>query len=250
MKKTEVIYGVHSVKAVMERRGEDILELYISMNRDRGSLASIVQLADELGLKPQDVKSTTLDAMADSPQHQGVAIKCRQTKTYDEGWFWRKVVEERVSAAPPLVVVLEGVTDPHNLGAVFRSADGVAADAVVVAKRNSAHLSPAVHKVSVGASQMVPFVVANDLPEFVRTLSSKGLKTVGLAVGGRSDPLYDLPLQEPCAMVFGAEGRGLSARMLSACDVVGYIPMAGYVDSLNVSVAVGVSLFEVQRQRR
>jgi 23S rRNA (guanosine2251-2'-O)-methyltransferase len=171
---------------------------------------------------------------------------CSPGETYDEG-FLLKLAEEKGRDA--FFLMLDGVTDPHNLGACLRSADGAGVDAVIVPKDNSVGLTPVVTKVACGAAETVPLIMVTNLSRTLEKLQQQGAWVVGTA-GEAEQYIYDMDLTGPMVLVMGAEGGGLRQLTRKQCDFLAKLPMAGEVSSLNVSVAAGVCLFEVVRQRR
>jgi 23S rRNA (guanosine2251-2'-O)-methyltransferase len=221
-------------------------------------MAALLELAANQGVsvvrKPRD----ELDGLV-TGRHQGVVAETlddlsaraeagqgSHPNLWPEAQLLSKVDE---AERPVLILVLDGVTDPHNLGACLRSADAAGVDAVVVPKDRSADLNPAVRKVACGAAEVVPFVRVTNLSRTLDALKARGVWVFG-AAGEAAGPIYDHDLTGPVALVMGAEGSGLRRLTRERCDFLVSLPMAGSVGSLNVSVATGICLFEVVRQRR
>ncbi|WP_018935790.1 23S rRNA (guanosine(2251)-2'-O)-methyltransferase RlmB [Thioalkalivibrio sp. ALJ24] len=235
--------GIHAIAALLERAPERVRSLQIAQGEVETALQRLLERAAALGLSVERVARERLDQQHPGFQHQGVIAHCAPRAVVDE-----RELRARVEAGLDLVLVLDGVTDPHNLGACLRTADAAGAGALVVPRHHSAPLTPAAIKVASGAAETVPVVSVGNL---ARTLSA--LKEAGMWITGLDDaattPLYEVDLRPPTAVVMGAEGEGMRRLTREVCDHHVYIPMAGTVESLNVSVATGVALFEVRRQR-
>lgn len=239
-----VLYGFHAITVRLKTAPQSILELHVESDRRDARMRAFVARAKEAGVRIVDSDPDRLARLAGNPRHQGVVARVEAVKmphSLDE-------VIENVDG-PPLVLVLDGVTDPHNLGACLRVADGAGAHAVVAPVDRAVGISATVAKVASGAAETVPYLMVTNL---ARTLGE--LKEHGLTIVGTSDDaeqtLYDLDLAGPVALVLGAEGDGMRQLTRKTCDVLVRIPMAGAVESLNVSVAAGVCLYEALRQRR
>lgn len=246
MSKNERIYGLHSVQALLKSAPQRVLELYCLQGRADQRLTKVLKLAEQQGLSVQAMARAKLDAMTEGENHQGVVALCRPGPTYDETYLL--ALQARLER-PSLFLVLDGVTDPHNLGACLRTAEAAGVDAVIVPKDNSAGLSPVARKVASGAAEVLPLVPVTNLARTLRKLQEAGVWLVG-AAGEADADLYQTDLKGSIALVMGAEGDGLRRLTRETCDFLAKIPMAGTVSSLNVSVATGVFLFEAVRQRR
>lgn len=244
---SDQVYGLHAVQGLLEQRVGDIESLMIQQGRQDKRLQQLVVQAQSAGLRPQVVPKDKLDALAGGGRHQGVLAQV----TERESAYSEKQLPELLATlpAPGLVLVLDGVTDPHNLGACLRSADAAGVSLVIAPKDKSASLNATVRKVACGAAETVPFVAVTNLARTLKQLQEAGVWLVGLA-GEADQSLYDIDLSGPVAIVMGAEGAGLRRLTRENCDYLARLPMAGAVSSLNVSVATGVALFEVVRQRR
>ena len=201
-------------------------------------LQKIHKLAEQHGVAMQWATVKQLDDRAQG-RHQGVMALCKPGETYDEA-FLLKLAEDRGQEA--FFLMLDGVTDPHNLGACLRSADGAGVHAVIVPKDNSVGLTPVVTKVACGAAETVPLVMVTNLTRTLEKMQQQGAWVVGTA-GEAEQYIYDLDLKGPIVLVMGAEGVGMRQLTRKQCDFLGKLPMAGEVSSLNVSVATGVCLF-------
>lgn len=244
----ERTYGLHAVEEVLRSSPETVRALYLAKGRDDRRVQAILELAVAAGIAPQRLARERLDAMADG-RHQGVVAElvCDATSA-DLRWDMAQLRAALAAQADPLILVLDGVTDPHNLGACLRSADAAGVTAVVTPKDNAADITAVVRKVACGAAATVPLVRVTNLARALDELKNAGVWIYGTA-GEASQSLYDCALTGPVALVMGAEGRGLRRLTRERCDVLLRLPMAGRVSSLNVSVATGICLFEVVRQR-
>jgi len=208
-------------------------------------LQKIHKLAEQHGVALQWATVKQLDGKAEG-RHQGVMALCSPGETYDES-FLLKLAEEKGRDA--LFLMLDGVTDPHNLGACLRAADGAGVQAVIVPKDNSVGLTPVVSKVACGAAETMPLVMVTNLTRTLEKLQQQGAWVVG-TTGEAEELIYDIDLTGPMVLVMGAEGPGMRQLTQKQCDFLAKLPMEGEVSSLNVSVATGICLYEVVRQRR
>ncbi|PKF49787.1 23S rRNA (guanosine(2251)-2'-O)-methyltransferase RlmB [Enterovibrio nigricans] len=241
----EMIYGIHAVKAVLESDPARFIEVYVLKGREDDRLLPVLKELADLGITTQEMGRKALDDKADGASHQGLIARVKQGRQYNENDL-DAILEGQES---PLLLVLDGVTDPHNLGACLRNADAAGACAVIVPKDRSAQLNATARKVAVGAAEVVPLVRVTNLARTMRALQEKGVWFVGTA-GEATHDVYDAKLTGPLAIVMGAEGDGMRRLTRETCDDLISIPMAGSVSSLNVSVATGICLFEAVRQRR
>ena len=241
----EWLFGLHAVQAVLKTSGSKIQELRVQKGRDDQRLKKILNLAEQQSIPVNWVLRSDLDALA-SGRHQGVAALCEGAGVQDENYLFALL---QGLNEPPFLLVLDGVTDPHNLGACMRSADAAGVQAVIVPKDNAVGVTPTVQKVACGAAETVPLVVVTNLSRTLKQLQEQGLWVVGTA-GEAEQLVYDVDLKGPMALVMGAEEKGLRRLTRENCDLLVKLPMAGVVSSLNVSVATGVCLFEAVRQRK
>lgn len=245
MSKKEWLFGLHSVQALLKSSPQRVLELYCLQGREDQRLSKVLKLAEGQGISVQAMGRAKLDAMVEGENHQGIVAVCRPGPVHDEAFLLRHI--EGLDH-PPFLLVLDGVTDPHNLGACLRSAEAAGVDAVIAPKDKSAGLSPVARKVACGAAEVLPFVPVTNLARTLKKLQEQGVWLVG-AAGEAEASLYQSDLKGPLALVMGAEGEGLRRLTRETCDYLIKIPMAGTVSSLNVSVATGICLFEAVRQR-
>ncbi|ALO45327.1 23S rRNA (guanosine(2251)-2'-O)-methyltransferase RlmB [Pseudohongiella spirulinae] len=255
------IVGIHAVTELLKSNPQDVLELLLQQDRTDRRLDEVRELAAQLGIKTRQVSRDELEkqllgASAKKagnrkraeriPVHQGVIALCQwRDNTKDEA-FLTKLLDNL--AHPPLLLVLDEITDPHNLGACLRTADAAGVDAVIVPKDNSAPMNLTVRKVASGAAEKVNLVAVTNLSRTLNALQQRGVWIYGTA-GEADQTLYQADLKGPLALVMGSEGKGMRRLTREHCDYLLSIPMAGAVSSLNVSVAAGVCLFEAVRQR-
>ena len=238
------IYGIHAVHTMLKSAPQRVKELYVQRGRLDDRLKKIHKLAEQHGVALQWATVKQLDGKAES-RHQGVMALCSPGETYDES-FLLKLAKERGGDA--FFLMLDGVTDPHNLGACLRAADGAGVQAVIVPKDNSVGLTPVVSKVACGAAETMPLVMVTNLTRTLEKLQQQGAWVVG-TTGDAEQLIYDIDLKGPMVLVMGAEGTGMRQLTQKQCDFLVKLPMAGGVSSLNVSVATGICLYEVVRQR-
>ena len=239
------IYGIHAVHTMLKSAPQRVSELHVQRGRLDDRLQKIHKLAEQHGVALQWATVKQLDGKAEG-RHQGVMALCSPGETYDES-FLLKLAEEKGRDA--LFLMLDGVTDPHNLGACLRAADGAGVQAVIVPKDNSVGLTPVVSKVACGAAETMPLVMVTNLTRTLEKLQQQGAWVVG-TTGEAEELIYDIDLTGPMVLVMGAEGPGMRQLTQKQCDFLAKLPMAGEVSSLNVSVATGICLYEVVRQRR
>ncbi len=238
------MFGWHAVEAVLKREPERLQQVWIQTGRQDKRVKSIADTLDSLGVRWKVVHRRELDERV-SGVHQGIVAAVSESREWTEDDLLAQLAG---SDKPPFLLVLDGVTDPHNLGACMRTADAVGVQAVIVPKDRSASLTPVARKVACGAAETVPFVRVTNLARFLRSLQDQGVWLIGTA-GEAKATLYQADFKGPVALVMGAEGKGMRRLTREHCDQLINIPMLGHVDSLNVSVATGVCLYEALRQR-
>jgi len=245
MKGTDTIYGVHAVRIMLERHPERVHSVRIAQQRDDPRVRAIDELAQRHQRPVQRVDARALKQLLGDVAHQGVAADITPLPPWTEDELL--VALQKVSA--PLLLALDGVQDPHNLGACLRSADACGALAVIVPRDRAAQVTPAVRKVAVGAAETTPVVAVTNLVRTLKLLKQAGLWIVGAdAVGDKSAQQVDLT--GAVVLVLGAEGTGLRHLTRQTCDFLVRLPQLGAVESLNVSVAAGMLLYEAVRQRQ
>ncbi len=240
-----LVYGVHAINAVLLRSPERMLELWLAQPRDDARARELKQNAEIAGVHVHTVAADALAKMAGEVNHQGAVAAVRPLRPWNE--------DDLAAALPSfaedcLLLILDGVTDPHNLGACLRTAEACGVHAVILPKDRSASVDGVVRKVAAGAAEFVPVASVTNLARTLDSLKRGGIWVVGLD-GEAAQSLYAADLKRPLAMVMGAEGAGMRRLTRERCDFVVRIPMIGQVESLNVSVAAGVALFEARRQR-
>jgi 23S rRNA (guanosine2251-2'-O)-methyltransferase len=241
-----LVFGIHSVRILLLQRPRRIARLVLQKDRDDARIRELQELAQERGIDVNWSSQAELDRTSGSEHHQGALAQVQSTEALGEGALDGLLDEART---PPLLLVLDGVQDPHNLGACLRTAEAAGVTAVIAPRDRAAGLSPVVRKVASGAAEIVPLIQVVNLARTLRWLQQREVWIVGTD-DQASQTLYDVDLRGPLALVLGAEGTGLRRLTREGCDVLVRIPMQGVVESLNVSVATGVALFEATRQRR
>ena len=245
MSDKEYVYGLHAVQAMLERAPKRVRQLKVQRGRLDARMQALLELAGSEALDIERVMPDDLDRLADGGVHQGVVAVVTPSQLWSEEMLGHLLDKEE---GVPLLLVLDGVTDPHNLGACLRSADAAGAQAVIIPRDKSATLSPTVRKVACGAAETVPLVAVTNLARTLKQLQQRGLWVVGTA-GEAEQLLYEVDLKVPTVIVMGAEGSGMRRLTREHCDYLAKLPMAGTVSSLNVSVTAGICLFEAVRQR-
>ncbi len=243
--KTSLIGGLHDVRLALKKREQGVVELFVDQRRDDKRVAEIAALAAERGVTVTRLPRAELDRRAAGLRHQGVLASCARIEapapvTLES--FLENLAHE------PLLLVLDGVQDPHNLGACLRTADAAGVDAVVVPRDRACGITPVVSRVAAGAAHSVPFFTVTNLERTMQMLQERGVWITG-AADDASQSVFQCDLTGPVALVLGAEGGGLRELTRRRCDFLARIPMKGSVESLNVSVAAGVMLYEALRQR-
>jgi 23S rRNA (guanosine2251-2'-O)-methyltransferase len=238
-----VLFGIHAVREALRASSRPIQRLLVSGDTRR--YGDILRLAREAHVPVHFEPRPALDRLAPPAKHQGL-VAIAAVRSYAD--VTDLIAGLQRAAAPALLVVLDGVEDPHNLGAIVRSAEGAGAHGIVVPERRAAGLSPVVAKVSAGALEHVPVARATNLNRVLEMLKAAGLWVYGLSAG-TSMPYTALDFRQPVALVFGGEGVGLRPSLREKCDALASIPMQGRIESLNVSAAAAVVLFEAVRQR-
>ncbi|GAB3378163.1 23S rRNA (guanosine(2251)-2'-O)-methyltransferase RlmB [Azotobacter armeniacus] len=245
MSELERIYGVHAVEALLRHHPRRVKQLWLAEGRQDPRVQALLEMARQARVPVGPRERRELDEWAEGV-HQGVVAEVSPSQVWGEA-----MLDELLDRCegPPLLLVLDGVTDPHNLGACLRTADAAGVQAVIVPKDKSATLNATVRKVACGSAEVVPLVAVTNLARTLGKLRQRGLWTVGTA-GEVEQELYGLDLRGPTVLIMGAEGKGMRRLTREHCDYLVRLPMAGSVSSLNVSVATGICLFEAVRQRR
>jgi 23S rRNA (guanosine2251-2'-O)-methyltransferase len=245
MSEASWVFGLHAVRTLLQRHANKVSQLLIVRSRDDARMNEVLKLAREHEVKIEFRSSHELDQLANGERHQGVLAQLQRVENLGEGAL-DEILDH--AGATPLVLVLDGVTDPHNLGACLRTADAAGVHAVIVPRDRAAGLSPVVRKVAAGAAETVPLIQVVNLARTLRWLKDRGMWVVGTDDEAELS-IHTAKLTGPLAVVMGAEGSGMRRLTREHCDALLNIPMQGVVESLNVSVATGVMLYEAVRQR-
>jgi len=245
MKERERIHGIHAVAALLKRSPERVESLAVLRGRRDRRIEELLAAARAGGVAVRELAREELDRLAPGV-NQGVVAEVRAAAALDERFLFDELLP--ALPGPALLLVLDGVTDPHNLGACLRSADAFGAHAVIVPRDNSAPLNATARKVASGAADVVPLVSVTNLARTLRALQEAGVWIVG-AAGEATQAITAVDLRGAVALVMGAEGSGMRRLTREHCDHLASIPLCGEVESLNVSVATGVFLYEARRQR-
>lgn len=247
---SELVFGYHAAESLIRQRPDHIQTLMLQQDRNDKRMQSLSDLARDQGVSIMRCSKSELDALT-AGRHQGVIARLQQGVSHEAaGQTPEAELSALVAAAElPLLLILDGVTDPHNLGACLRSADAAGVTAVIFPKDKSADINDVARKVASGAAETVPWVRVTNLARTIELLKQAGVWIIGTS-GEATETLHDQDLTVPCALVLGSEGAGMRRLTREACDFTVSLPMAGAVSSLNVSVAAGICLFEAVRQRR
>jgi 23S rRNA (guanosine2251-2'-O)-methyltransferase len=240
-----LVWGLYAVREALLRAPERVLELWTLAGRADARMEAVLALAREQGIACQPVKRRTLDEKAGGGVHQGIVARLAPAAALDEDDL--AALLDRL-AEPPLLLVLDGVQDPQNVGACLRTADAAGAHAVIVPRDRAAGLTAAARKAAAGAAETVPFVQVVNLARCLRTLKDRGIWLAGAEAGGIS--AFEADLSGPLALVLGGEGAGLRRLTRDSCDLLVSLPMKGTVESLNVSVAAGILLYLALARRQ
>lgn len=241
----QYVFGLHAVEALLKRQPERVIRLCIVSERNNKKLDTLLSLAKKIGAQIDAASRQELDKMTQNGNHQGVLAFCKESRSYDEANL--KELLQHIEG-PPFLLLLDGVQDPHNLGACFRSADAAGVHAIIAPKDKAVGITPIVSKVASGAAETLAFIQVTNLARCMEELKQEGIWLYG-ADAEAKQTLYQAKLTGPIGLVLGAEGSGLRRLTRELCDVLLKIPMSGSVSSLNVSVATGIFLFEAVRQR-
>ena len=239
-----LVYGLHAIGAVIERAPERLLELWIAAPRDDARTRHLRERAEAAGVRVQTAGSEALAKLVGDVAHQGAVAAVRPLKPLTE----QELPAALSQIGDPLLLVLDGVTDPHNLGACLRTADAAGVHLVIIPRDRAAAVDGVVRKVAAGAAEFIPVASVTNLVRTFAVLKEHGIWVVGTDAEA-DETLYGADLKRPLALVLGAEGGGMRRLTRERCDFLVRIPMAGHLESLNVSVAAGVALFEARRQR-
>ena len=245
MARLRALHGFHAVSARLRHAAVSVRELYIDASRHDARMRDLVARAAEAGIRAMPVDARRLDGLSGRAPHQGVVAMADELVVATS-------LDDALDALPagtvPLLLVLDGITDPHNLGACLRVADGAGVHAVIAPKDRSAGIGATVEKVASGAAETVPYITVTNLARTLRELKEREIRVIGTS-DDATGSIHEVDSRGPVAWVFGAEGEGMRRLTRETCDALARIPMQGAVESLNVSVASAVCLYETVRQR-
>lgn len=245
MSEKVLVHGIHSVRWLLQRHPERVRELWLQQGRDDARTREIAEIARAAGLNIQTADYRSLDSMTGDATHQGAVAAVVPAQSWDESRLMHHLDQ---LTEPPFLLLLDGVQDPHNLGACLRSADACGVHAVVVPRDRAVGLNATVRKVAAGAAETVPVVAVVNLARCMSILKERELWLVGTAVDA-PQPSSSADLKGPLGIVMGGEAEGLRRLTRESCDVLVSLPCRGAIESLNVSVATGMMLYEAVRQR-
>ncbi len=240
-----IAYGIHSCLSALERRPYSVQEVLLLDSRKDKKMSYIKSAAESRKIKIKHVKKSDLDQLCNDGNHQGVMLIFNEQQKFNEATFLEFCAQ---SESALLLLVLDQITDPHNLGACLRTAEAAGANAVICSSRDSTSITAVVRKVSCGASERIPTIFAKNLVRYLKELKQLGVWVYGT----RPDSevlIYNVDLTRSSAIVIGAEGKGMRRLTAESCDQLMRLPMSGEMESLNASVASGIALFEAVRQR-
>lgn len=241
---SNLIHGIHAISSLLAHSPERLIEVFVLKGREDKRLQPLLNELHQLGIAVQFVNRATLDKKANGETHQGIMARVQVARELNETDL-SALLDKTEN---PLLLVLDGITDPHNLGACLRTADAAGVTAVIVPRDKSAQLTAIAQKVACGAAETMPLIRVTNLARTLRELQERQIWIVGTA-GEAKSTLFESQFRGAIALVMGAEGDGMRRLTREHCDELISIPMAGSVSSLNVSVATGVCLFEIVRQR-
>lgn len=246
----ERVYGLHAVRAILDRRPAAVTRLYVQAGRDDERLREVLKRAGAARVAVEARPAAMLSELSGGAPHQGVVAEVTPAAALDEDALLAGLTGRlEAGGPPPFLLILDGVQDPHNLGACLRTADAAGVDYVIAPRDRATGLTPVVRKVAAGAAESVAFVQVTNLARSLREIKELGIWVVGTS-DAAAKSLYEADLTGPLAIAMGAEGQGLRRLTRELCDAEVVLPMLGAVESLNVSVATGIVLYEALRQRR
>lgn len=239
----EIIYGIHAVEAAIRNHPENVLQVFVQQGRNDNRIKTLLDIAKNSGLSTQFISSEKLKEKCPNARHQGVAAEIRQQGSSELS------LDDILNREQLLLLVLDEVQDPHNIGACLRTADAVAVDAVIVSKNRSPALTPVIRNVASGAAETVPYIMVSNLARALDKLKENNVWLIGTS-GDADQTIYESKANRRLALVMGSEGTGMRRLTREACDQLVSIPMQGTVESLNISVATAVCLYEIRRQQQ
>lgn len=241
---SDLFYGIHAIEAILMYNPHTILELFVVQDSDNPRVSSVLKLAKKAGISAQSIKRQQLNDKV-SGQHQGVAARCKRDAIADENQLFIQLEKLDSENENPLILILDGVTDPQNLGSCLRSADALGVDAVIMTKDKSASLTPAAVKIASGAAETVKLFEVTNLARCIEKLKTLGIWIYGTALNEKALPVSEMKFSSKAALIMGAESKGLRQLTMKSCDELIYLPMQGHVDSLNVATAASVFLYAI-----
>jgi 23S rRNA (guanosine2251-2'-O)-methyltransferase len=246
-KRTEQIFGIHAVNQMLESSPDRIINAWVQEAINSDSVRDIHEQFNELGLSVQTTPRVTMSRMTKNANHQGVIIEVKPAKKKTDHDL--DDILEVNKDNNPLYLILDSVQDPHNLGACIRTADATGVTAIIIPKDRSASVNETVRKVASGAVENVTVISVVNLVRAIKKIKESGAWVVG-ADGEAENSIYEMNLSVPTAIIMGGEGKGMRESVMKECDYIASLPILGQIESLNVSVATGVILYEVIRQRQ
>ena len=245
-KSHELIYGIHAVEAALRNQQENVLQVFVQQGRNDNRIKKLLSIASNSGINVQAITNEKLKEKCPKARHQGVVAEIRLSKSSTLS------LDDILQKETLLLLVLDEVQDPHNIGACLRTADAIGVDAVIVSKNRSPALTPVIRNVASGAAETVPYIMVSNLARALDMIKENNVWVMGTS-GDCSQTIYDasknLKRNQSLALVMGSEGKGMRRLTREACDELVSIPMQGSVESLNISVATAVCLYEIRRQQ-
>lgn len=241
-KSRELIYGIHAVEAAIRKQPENVLQIFVQQGRNDNRISKILSIAKNSGVATQAITNDKLKEKCPRSRHQGVVAEIRS------GQQDVPSLEDILARDSVLLLILDEVQDPHNIGACLRTADAVGVDAVIVSKNRSPALTPVIRNVASGAAETVPYIMVSNLARALDNIKDSNVWVIGTSGDSHSD-IYDTTASQRLALVMGSEGKGMRRLTRESCDELVSIPMQGSVESLNISVATAVCLYEIRRQQ-
>ena len=237
----EFIYGIHAVESMLRNNCEDVLQVWVAQGRKDKRVQEITDIAGKAGISVEAISADKMNNKCPDANHQGIIAKIRPTKNKSVA------LEDVLNKQSLLLLILDEVQDPHNIGACLRTADAAGVDAVIVSRNRSPGITPVVRKVASGAVDTVPFIQVTNLARAIRQLQDNDVRVIGTS-DDAGVTIYDANVTDRMALVMGSEGKGMRRLTRENCDELVSIPMRGSVESLNVSVATGIGLYEIRRK--
>ncbi len=240
-KSHEIIYGIHAVESAIRNQPENVLQVFVQQGRNDNRIKNILSIAKNSGVSVQSISNDKLKEKCPKARHQGVVAEIRFNKSSNIS------LEDILEKESLLLLVLDEVQDPHNIGACLRTADAAGVDAVIVSKNRSPALTPVMRNVASGAAETVPYIMVSNLARALEKIKQSNVWVMGTS-GDANQTIYETRASQRLALVMGSEGKGMRRLTREACDELISIPMLGSVESLNISVATAVCLYEIRRQ--